>query len=82
MVKSVTGLGQPETLYKSPKPTVCGVWSRACKWQISNGLSRQFFGASWRADGQRFLAAITTGEPETPAENIVINWMAPLPGRR
>ena len=205
MVKSVAGLGQPETLYKSPKPTVCGVWSRdgkwlfcseletgannpvytnfalaiggggkrvpvtpppfggsiraaspdanfvayystesgqqelyvrtfspdsptaGGKWQISNGLSRLFLGATWRADGkeilyvdtknqmvavpvqasgtsfqagapvplfevkgpievradgQRFLATITTGERESPAENIVINWMATLPGRR
>ena len=33
MVKSVAGLGQPETLYKSPKPTGWGE-SRGGKWQI------------------------------------------------
>ena len=38
MVKSVAGLGQPETLYKSPKPTVCGVWSRDGKWLFCSEL--------------------------------------------
>ena len=34
----MAGLGQPETLYKSPKPTVCGVWSRDGKWLFCSEL--------------------------------------------